>query len=936
MQSLQPKLYDGEQLDEVAGFPTLYNFFAGDPQKPLVVFIPGNVHNARVAYGGHQGYEPRDFLAYWLNSHGHGLLAISYPLESEPTIMPATAPHFRTRDWGKQAAEVTHRIIKQHGLSNQVVLTAWSMGGRIVMPFSAAAQSLGIDVVLFVPLAATPGIYGLRPPKRETNSTAAGYAELSNVLGSFARQVQEQGQLWNGGRVIVPDEIYLSEYCGATPVSLSGCHLSYDSDSRGFVQDDLTSTEDAAVDQVQHCPMIVALTGNSPLDARHVFTDQATWSFVLTRKLMHEIEDHGLNKIVGNGTWDKLIEMVHSVPTHISYSIPGNHFFFLGEFGARETAAAIVKYLENASAFRRDFESLLRGEAYISDTSNVSVASPLSSAQPQSGNGTEMIASSSSNTQEASPEDNSHASRPATGDLNLESAYQTVSSSKPATQSTGTWLVENLKASGTPKRVSGDAIMPEGIFSNTNSATQKLLASLLEEECFSELPSEQPLSKLLTYYAEEVYPVFPIVNIKSFETDIDRNSKILLSQAMCLIASMSPQCTEFLYLRGRDDLLLDPRLFANRLFCAMRCVIDVGTITNKMVQLQALGALSLYSEGQEGPTLAAQFCAKMIQLVQTLGLHVQMENKHEEEHAVTALCCAWAIDRMNAAIHGRPVSMHERDIGRDFNECIEAQSPAFRLLLRVVSQLNQVIDLYRPQKNTKPAETEFICPRFEDLVISAHGANLEDKFLNTIEVLYLAVVIVSCRNREKPTHNRARQLLAASRITSLVRQEYGNELMIFSFVPYAVSLSLSIYYKQMRYNKVPLYRQRARSELQSTCDLLDQLSEHFYISYMMAKVGRATLAEMDRAQDRKNLTEVSPNMSSQPPPYSEINQPYDPEVSCSAVDNGVANSGYVDIFDLFDARFELQGVDAVFQSGLDLRMPRFPSPYIDRLIIPRK
>jgi hypothetical protein len=356
---MEPKLYDGEQLDQVAGFPTLYKFIPGDPQKPLVVFIPGNVHNARVAYGGHKGYEERDFLAYWLNRHGHGLLAISYPLESEPAIIPATAPHFRTCDWGKQAAEVTHKVIEKHGLSNQVVLTAWSMGGRIVVPYSASAQSLGIDVVLFVPLAATPGIHGLRPPKRETLSTAAGYASLSAMLKTFAKQVQEQGELLNGGRIIVPDDIYFREYCGSTPVSLSGCHLSYDRDSHSFVQDDLTSTEDAALDQVQYCPMILALTGNSPLDARHAFTDQATWGFVLTCKLMHEIEGHGVNKIVESGNWDKLMDMVHSVPTRISYFILGNHFFFMGEFGARETAAAIVKHLENVTAFRREFEALL-------------------------------------------------------------------------------------------------------------------------------------------------------------------------------------------------------------------------------------------------------------------------------------------------------------------------------------------------------------------------------------------------------------------------------------------------------------------------------------------------------------------------------------------------------------------------------------------------
>lgn len=360
MEASEPKLYPGEQLDQVAGFPTMYNFFPADPQKPLVVFIPGMVHNARIAYGGHEGHEERDFLAYWLNSHGHGLLAISYPLESKPAIMPATGPHFRIRDWGKQAAEVTHKIIKTHGLCNQVVLTAWSMGGKIVMPYSATAQSLGIDVVLFVPLAATPGLHNLRPPPRDVKPTKFGYSDLvESYRPVFAKQVQEQRIKWNDGRIIIPDDIYFREYCGDTPMGLSGAPVCYDKDSHSFVKDEWTAIEDAAVDQPEHCPMIAALAGNSPLDARHVITDQATWSFVLSHKLMREIRNLDLEKFVENGNWEKLTDMVHSELASILHTIPGNHFFFLGEYGARETAAGIVKHLERVNAFRRDFEALL-------------------------------------------------------------------------------------------------------------------------------------------------------------------------------------------------------------------------------------------------------------------------------------------------------------------------------------------------------------------------------------------------------------------------------------------------------------------------------------------------------------------------------------------------------------------------------------------------
>ncbi|EEA24880.1 thioesterase domain protein [Talaromyces marneffei ATCC 18224] len=342
-----PKLYTGEQLDEAAGFPTLYNYLPADPNKPLVVFIPGGGHNARVAYGGHEGYQEKDFFA------------ISYPIESEPEILPATAPNFRISDWGKQAAEVRHKIIEKHSLSKQVVLVGWSMGGRIVIPYSAHAHSLGIEVALFVSLAATPGIHGSRPPPLGVTNTAAGYLTATGIYKMFARQVQNQNEQWNNGKTIVPEDVYLRKYTGSTPVSLTGSNYRYDTESRQFLKDYWTSTEDAIVHQAEYCPMIATLGGTSPLDARHVITDQATWSFLLTRKLMHEIERYDMAKIVEKGNWNKLIDMVHSLPSQISYMIPGNHFFFMGEPGARKTAEVIVEHLEKANKFKREFEAQL-------------------------------------------------------------------------------------------------------------------------------------------------------------------------------------------------------------------------------------------------------------------------------------------------------------------------------------------------------------------------------------------------------------------------------------------------------------------------------------------------------------------------------------------------------------------------------------------------
>ncbi|KAF5015494.1 hypothetical protein F66182_13160, partial [Fusarium sp. NRRL 66182] len=312
------------------------------------------------------------------------------------------------------------------------------------------------------------------------------------------------------------------------------------------------------------------------------------------------------------------------------------------------------------------------------------------------------------------------------------------------------------------------------IFFNPSPATQRLLKSLLETECFNVLPPTPYLPQLLSFYVEEIHPLLPLIDIKSFEENIDRNSKILLSQAMCLLASLNPQCKSLLYLPG-EKAPLAPRVFGRHIFSAMHCAIEFGAITNRVILIQALGSLSLFTEGPEGPEISSQLCAKMIQLVQTLGLHIQRGPSQEEEYETTCLCCVWALDRLNAAIHGRPVIMHERDIGLDLDKCFEIQKPAFRLLLSVLSQLDQVIDLYRPHSTSKGAAIESNFPQFDDIVVSAQCTNLNTRLLSTVEVLYYAVAILSCRSKDKPSNNQVRQTYAGSKIKSILEQDFQSQ-----------------------------------------------------------------------------------------------------------------------------------------------------------------
>lgn len=160
-------LFPCETLSIVEEGPVLTAFFKGtDPQKPLVVLIPGELHNARIFYG-HPGSKEDDFLTYWLRVQGYSVLAVSYPLETQPSLMPASVPSFGVEEWGRQTARMTSKNVEtEEGyVSQEIVVVGWSMAGRIATRVSEALRSFGLTPKLFIALAATPGLYGSTRPE---------------------------------------------------------------------------------------------------------------------------------------------------------------------------------------------------------------------------------------------------------------------------------------------------------------------------------------------------------------------------------------------------------------------------------------------------------------------------------------------------------------------------------------------------------------------------------------------------------------------------------------------------------------------------------------------------------------------------------------------------------------------------------------------------
>lgn len=91
-----------------------------------------------------------------------------------------------------------------------------------------------------------------------------------------------------------------------------------------------------------------------------------------------------------------------------------------------------------------------------------------------------------------------------------------------------------------------------------------------------------------------------------------------------------------------------------------------------------------------------------------------------------------------------------------------------------------------------------------------------------------------------------RQSLSTSTLSSTIGRELHDQLVLFPFVPYALSLSLSIAYREMRHGKIPLHRARARAQFQTICDALSDLRDVYQSAATTAELGKKLLKEMDR------------------------------------------------------------------------------------------
>ncbi|KAL6696526.1 putative fungal-specific transcription factor [Trichoderma pleuroticola] len=474
----------------------------------------------------------------------------------------------------------------------------------------------------------------------------------------------------------------------------------------------------------------------------------------------------------------------------------------------------------------------------------------------------------------------------------------------------------------------------------------------VREHCLSCLPPDEDYARLKALFLQRVHPIFPVIPEAALNGPTDNPSSIVLRQLACLAAGSDPQMTPYLRLKNKGPSPLRPSEFSSALSSSVRAILETSIIPDRVVHIQALTMLSLWTQPTcaEESDLPAQLGGRAIHHIQTLGLHLLRYDGPNFGDLENLFCAVWALDRINAAMYGRPCLIHERDIGADLDACIKKCQPAFRLLLSVAQWLDKVVELYRPGPSAQVSGFDKVAyidlPVLEAMIVDADALKVPTSLIATIETFYHAVIILSCRlprpgtiiaaSTLPPPSANARRSLAAERIACAVPRDCLSSL---PFIPYAVSLALSVEYRKMRHSRLPMFRTRAMNAFKRNCDLLRSYSEHYWSARVVAGLGEGVLREMERAantlakelspqpaevppkpivddQDAPATQDLGPTPSGDPTAMTS-NLGFENVIDFSVID---AISGQ-DVFGHIDPNFNLDAVEDALEANLDIGLP---------------
>ncbi|KAK9240957.1 fungal-specific transcription factor domain-containing protein [Lipomyces kononenkoae] len=356
---------------------------------------------------------------------------------------------------------------------------------------------------------------------------------------------------------------------------------------------------------------------------------------------------------------------------------------------------------------------------------------------------------------------------------------------------------------------------------------QHLVAYLDSLHAF-DLPPRQDREGLLNVYFKYVHPLLPLFDKGTFLAQHARDEcPTLLLHAVQLAACRHSSARRFIHLRS-------PRHFASVTAAKIRALIYADIERDKVTVVRALALLSLHSEGSDGLEKSGSDLEQAFHYAHFLGFHHERRS-HPDEAPIRRLWWSlWCLDRMSACVCARPVISRLDDVG--VSGLGSNEEAWLGKLYEVCQVLDRVIMMYRPLGSTLPPEV--------DLEVTYGGPSPLASFLQLVR--HCACILAHKRAPESPENNASILLHSTTEILHIVRTQ--PQLPPFPVVPYAVSLTLTVY---LRLYPSP----EARTGWHESCAVLDDLAKTWWVAEAMGGMARSVFRKLEEDQANRQGVE---------------------------------------------------------------------------------
>ncbi|OGM48717.1 fungal specific transcription factor [Aspergillus bombycis] len=370
------------------------------------------------------------------------------------------------------------------------------------------------------------------------------------------------------------------------------------------------------------------------------------------------------------------------------------------------------------------------------------------------------------------------------------------------------------------------------------------------------LPPRQTQEALINIYFHRIHPMLPLVHEEDFQMQFRNGTvSLYLVQAICLVASKERDAEPLLQLGDRTETI-PPRKFSDLLYDDLCYAITMRLERKRMALIQTLALASLHTSRPKSFEDASLYLAQAIHHAHTVGLHfLKCGPERHEKPLVTLFWCLWSLDRWTAAIHGRPLVIHDRDLGQQLTDVIDLFDSPFRVWLSLASIMGEVMVVYRPMLDAPVDENKPEIPRFEELIAKCQAENIPLDQMLSFELAYHAIALLASRPWGLKAQPRShalylRQDLAVYRIATLIQMCAISQFAPLPTVAYSISLAFSISYKQLKRCQLLSAQHAAKKHLQTFYKSLEALSSMWWSAQVMTRLGQRALDGMQRLAGR--------------------------------------------------------------------------------------